>query len=114
MFGKLALTFLVGFILLQTPFGAAAARCCSNTDSQHSSIDDGCCAAMGCCVISNNPAGNQLIPAPVANELSTAPAPVNLVSLIDLPIRPNESRLSQAPPAGHSPPPLALLCTFLI
>ena len=114
MFGKIGLALLVGLMLLQAPFAASAARCCSNADPHQASIADGCCAAMGCCVISSDPADNQLTPAPVVNELSTLSAPVGLVSLIDFPTSPNQARFAKAPLVAHSPPPLALLCTRLI
>jgi hypothetical protein len=115
MFGKLALAFLVSVMLLQTPlFAAATVRCCANNEPHPHSFEDGCCAAMGCCALSSSSTEDQLNRASVANELPTVSAVLNLVSLIDLPIRPNETRFCQARPVAHSPPPLALLCTRLI
>ena len=69
---------------------------------------------MACCVISDGTAEKPITPAPTANVLSVVSAPVCLVSLIDFPASPQLARFAKAPPVAHSPPPLALLCTYLI
>ena len=100
--------------LLQAPIAVHAARCCSAHDSHQPSYSDDCCAAMACCVISNDTAEKPITPVPVANELSAVSAPGCLVSLIDFPAGPQLARFAKAQPVAYSPPPLALLCTFLI
>jgi hypothetical protein len=114
MFGKLALAILVGVAFLQAPIAHSTLRCCANSESHQAALSDGCCAAMACCVISDGTTEQPITPAPLANELSPLAAPVCLVSLIDFPASPETVRFAKAQPVAHSPPPLALLCTFLI
>jgi hypothetical protein len=114
MLSKLALVLAVSVALFQAPVAAFTGRCCSYPGSQEASFSDGSCAAMACCVVSDGTAKKPMTPAPVANELSTFPAPVCLVSLIDLPANPQLVRFAKTPTVAHSPPTPALLCTFLI
>jgi hypothetical protein len=114
MLSRFALVCSIAAALLQAPIAAPTARCCSDPDSHQASYSDGCCAAMACCVISDGTAEKAITAAPAANELSAFPAPVYLVSLIDFSANSNEVCFTKAQPVAHSPPPLALLCTFLI
>lgn len=100
--------------MLQAPLAAAATPCCSAPDSHQVGVSDGCCAEMPCCVISDGSAAKSITPAPVANEVATFLAPVAFVSLIEFPANPVGIRFAKVPPVAHSPPPRALLCTYLI
>lgn len=114
MLSKLALVLAVGAALSQALVAAPVAQCCWRPDSHHASFSDGCCVAMACCVISDGTAEKPITLAPGANELSAISAPVCLVSPIDFPASPQVARFAKAHPVAHSPPPLALLCTYLI
>ena len=114
MFGKVALVLSVCAAILQPPIALPAPRCCAPPDAQRAVLADGCCAAMACCVISDGTARQPVTSAPAANDVAAAPAPVCLVSLVDFPTVPRGTHFAKAPPAAHSPPPLALLCTRLI
>lgn len=115
MFGKVILALLVSMAFLLPPNALPAPKCCANPESHQVTIADGCCAATPCCIISGDSAQQPTTPAPSAGAFATAPAPAAvLVSLIVLPTNPHWVRLAKAPPRAHSPPPLALLCTYLI
>lgn len=114
MLGRFALVLSISVAVLSAPVAPAATRCCAQPGSLPASYSDGCCAAMACCVISSKSVPLPVTPAPASSELSASPAPACFVSLIDFPICPNETRFAAALPVAHSPPPLALLCSFLI
>ena len=114
MFSKMVLVLAIGASMLQAPLAAPVARCCSPSDSHQASFADGCCEAMACCIISGASSDKAVTPPAPCNELASFPAPVCLVSLIEFPTNPQGVRLAKAPPVAHSPPPLALLCTYLI
>ena len=114
MFGKLTLVLAIGAAVLQAPISAPAAPCCSHLESRQASLSDECCAVVACGVISGDTAEQPITPAPASSELSAFPAPVCLVSLIEFPTRPKGARFAKAQPVAHAPPPLALLCTYLI
>src|SRR6266404_2563359 len=104
MFGKVALVLLASLAFLQPPIAQSSLPCCSNPGSHQAFLANGCCAAMGCCVISDGSATGPITPAPAAQQLSAFPVPC-LVSLIDFPTSPHQTRFATAPPVAHSPPP---------
>jgi hypothetical protein len=112
--GRFTLVLSIGAAILSAPVAPAAARRCAHPDSLPTSYSDGCCAATPCCVISSESAPQPLTPTPASSDLSVSAAPVCFVSLIDPPASPAQARFAKALPVAHSPPPLALLCSFLI
>ncbi len=114
MFGKVVLALLVSMAVLLPPNVLPAPTCCAQAESHQAALADGCCAGTPCCIISGDSARVPTTPASAASACATAPAPTTLVSLIVFPANPPWVRLAKAPPVAHSPPPLALLCTYLI
>ena len=118
MLSRFAIVCSIGAALLQASVAAPTVPCCSHpdshADSHQASLSDGGCGAMTCCVISDRTAEKPITPAPSANELSSFPPPVCLVSPIDFHTSPQVTRVARAHPVAHSPPPLALSCIFLI
>ena len=114
MLGKVVIALLVSMAFMLPANALPVQKCCANPDSHQVTVADGCCAATPCCIISGDSAQLPTTPAPAVGSFTTAPAPATLVSLIVFPANPHWVRLAKAPPVAHSPPPLALLCTYLI
>jgi len=111
---RLALVLSICAAFVQAPIGAPAAQCCLPDLTQKMALVDGCCAGTACCVISGDPAEQPLTASPATNDVSAFSAPICVVSLIDFQAGQQETHFAKAQPVAHSPPPLALLCTFLI
>ncbi len=114
MFGRVVIAFLVSMTFLLPANALPEPKCCADPGSHQVTVADGCCATAPCCIIPGEGAQLPTTPPLAVDSIASAPAPATLVSLIIFPPNPPWIRLAKAPPVAHSPPPLALFCTYLI
>jgi hypothetical protein len=117
MLSRIMISVAVAVALVAAPMGSAARSCILVNAPSQKACQPGCCANKTCCATSPKntaPASQPLAKADSAQQLSaTCFAPVAL-PYPNCEVGSEQFRPHIASLPAHSPPQLALLCTFLI
>jgi hypothetical protein len=117
MLSRIMISVAVAVTLVAAPVASAARSCILVNAPNQKACQSSCCANKTCCATSPKntaPASQPLAKADSGQQLSANCSATAMLPLANCDAGTEQFRLHVTSLSAHSPPQLALLCTFLI
>jgi hypothetical protein len=117
MLRRIIISVAVAVALVAAPVGSAARSCILVNAPSQKACQPSCCANKTCCATSSKntaPASQPLAKTDAGQQLSATCSATATLPLASCDAGTEQFRLHTTSLSAHSPPQLALLCTFLI
>jgi hypothetical protein len=117
MLNRIMISVAVAVAVVAAPIGSAARSCILVNAASQKACQPSCCANKTCCATSSKntaPASQPLAKTDAGQQLSATCSATATLPLANCDAGTEQFRLHVTSLSAHSPPQLALLCTFLI